>query len=77
MAYALHTPYGPVAFRGEDKAEEWAADYIIELQKPVRYMGERVALAVALCDGYTLEELRGMSLTFKSQIEVLRGRVAP
>lgn len=30
----------------------------------------------ALCAGYTLEELRGMSLTFKSQIEVLRGRAA-
>jgi hypothetical protein len=34
-----------------------------------------VDAAVRACAGYTLEELRGMSLTFKSQIEVLRSRV--
>lgn len=35
---------------------------------------ERVKLAAALCDGYTLEELQRMSLTFKVQIDVLRAR---
>lgn len=37
---------------------------------------EFVELATRLCDGYTLDELRRMSLTFKAQIDVLRGRAA-
>ena len=35
---------------------------------------QELRLYRALCDGYTLDELRSMSLTFKAQIDVLRGR---
>lgn len=35
---------------------------------------QELQLYRALCDGYTLDELRRMSLTFKAQIDVLRGR---
>lgn len=31
----------------------------------------RVKVAMALCEGYTLEELQRMSLTFKAQIEAI------
>lgn len=34
---------------------------------------EFVTLATRLCDGYTLDEMYAMSLTFKAQIDVLRG----
>lgn len=37
---------------------------------------QELQLYRALCDGYTLDELARMSLTFKAQIDVLRGRVA-
>lgn len=33
-----------------------------------------VEIATRLCEGYTLEELQRMSLTFKAQIDVLRAR---
>lgn len=35
---------------------------------------QELQLYRALCEGYTLEELQRMSLTFKAQIDVLRAR---
>lgn len=37
---------------------------------------QELQLYRALCHGYTLDEMGRMSLTFKAQIDVLRGRVA-
>lgn len=83
MTYALHTPYGPVRFTGNKDSEKWAAEYVAELGRPAVAANTRIAeleselkLYRALCEGYTLEELQNMSLTFKAQIDMLRARPA-
>lgn len=65
----LHLPDGTVRDVQAYEAPSLVDSAIAEAMQELR-------LYRALCDGYTLDELVRMSLTFKAQIDVLRGRVA-